>query len=228
MNPEFPDMMEAALDRGFEVLVLTNAMRPMMRPGVQARLLRLNKEHAGRLLMRVSLDHYTRELHEAVRGKGTWSPAIDGLRWLASHKFDLSVAGRARWGEPEAETRTGYEHLFRSESIPCNPHDAGELVLFPEMSDDDDVPEITVDCWDLVGVRPQDVMCAGSRMVVKRRGAASPTVVACTLLPYESEFELGANLVESLKPVALNHPHCARFCVLGGGSCSVGRVEERV
>jgi hypothetical protein len=22
--------------------------------------------------------------------------------------------------------------------------------------------------------------------------------------------------------VALNHPHCVRFCVLGGGSCSAG------
>ena len=47
------------------------------------------------------------------------------------------------------------------------------------------------------------------------------TVLACTLLPYDSQFEMGRTLGESVDPVKLNHPHCAKFCVLGGGSCSV-------
>jgi hypothetical protein len=45
-------------------------------------------------------------------------------------------------------------------------------------------------------------------------------VVACTLLPYDTRFELGATLAEAAVSVPLNHPHCARFCVLGGGACS--------
>jgi len=45
-------------------------------------------------------------------------------------------------------------------------------------------------------------------------------VVACTLLPYAPEFELGETLAEAERDVALNHPHCAKFCVLGGASCS--------
>jgi hypothetical protein len=40
------------------------------------------------------------------------------------------------------------------------------------------------------------------------------------LLPYDPAFELGKNLGLSSKTVQLNHPHCARFCVLGGASCS--------
>ena len=64
------------------------------------------------------------------------------------------------------------------------------------------------------------MMCASSRMVVKRRGAARPAVLACTLLPHEPEFELGHTLAEAEGAVALNHPHCAKFCVLGGASCS--------
>lgn len=63
-------------------------------------------------------------------------------------------------------------------------------------------------------------MCASSRMVVKRRGAARPAVLACTLLPYDPAFEMGETLEEAERPVQLNHPHCARFCVLGGASCS--------
>jgi hypothetical protein len=57
-------------------------------------------------------------------------------------------------------------------------------------------------------------------MVVKRRGAARPVVLACTLLAYDPRFELGTTLAEAGGEVALNHPHCAKFCVLGGASCS--------
>lgn len=63
-------------------------------------------------------------------------------------------------------------------------------------------------------------MCASARMIVKRKGALQPTVVACTLLPYDSAFELGATLADATRPVKLNHRYCARFCVLGGASCS--------
>jgi hypothetical protein len=82
-----------------------------------------------------------------------------------------------------------------------------------------DVPEITTDCWDILGVAPDSPMCATSRMVIKRRGADRPVVSACTLVPYDDQFELGHSLEDAQGPVKLNHPHCARFCVLGGASC---------
>ena len=59
------------------------------------------------------------------------------------------------------------------------------------MDENVDVPEITTACWDILNVPPTSVMCASSRMVVKRRGAEKPAVLACTLLPYDAEFELG-------------------------------------
>jgi hypothetical protein len=82
-----------------------------------------------------------------------------------------------------------------------------------------EVPEITVDCWRILNKSPDDMMCASSRMVVRRKGAPGLSVVACTLLPYEPQFDLGDSLKGALDPVKLNHPHCAKFCVLGGGSC---------
>ena len=57
-------------------------------------------------------------------------------------------------------------------------------------------------------------------MVVKRKGADTPTVLSCTLLPYEPEFDMGPTLKDAEASVQLNHPHCAKFCVLGGASCS--------
>jgi hypothetical protein len=83
-----------------------------------------------------------------------------------------------------------------------------------------DTPEISEACWDIVGVSPSSIMCASSRMVVKRKGAAQPVVAACTLIPYDAAFTVGETLAEASRSVMLNHPHCSRFCVLGGASCS--------
>ena len=83
-----------------------------------------------------------------------------------------------------------------------------------------DVPEITASCWSILGKDLKDVMCASSRMLVKRKGAEKPVVLSCTLLPYDAQFEMGPTLREASAPVKLNHPFCAQFCVLGGASCS--------
>ena len=217
MNPEFMAMLADALERGFETLTLTNAMRPMMKR--RKALLALRGLHGGRLRIRVSLDHYTEALHETERGDRSWAPALAGLSWLDKNGFAPEVGGRTCWGEDEASTRTGYARLFAALGLTCNADDPIALTLFPEMDQGAFVPEITADCWAVLRKSPEDVMCSSSRMVVKRRGAAKPAVVACTLLPYDPRFELGETLSEAAGPVSLNHVHCARFCVLGGGAC---------
>jgi hypothetical protein len=214
MNRDMIPMLRSALSRGFEVLVLTNAMRPMRR--FEADLVEFVRDHAPKLTMRVSLDHHSRLLHEAERGVGTWAKALDGLKWLSGHGFRLAVAGRSVPHETEAEARAGYARIFAEAGLRV---DAG-LVLFPGMDASLDVPEISEACWDIVGVSPAAMMCASSRMVVKRKGAERPAVVACTLLPYDDQFNLGETLDQASGKVMLNHPHCARFCVLGGASCS--------
>jgi predicted phosphodiesterase/pyruvate-formate lyase-activating enzyme len=218
MNPDLFGMLEDCLARGFRVLVLTNAMRPMQR--AKARLLDLNRRLGANLTIRVSLDHFTAERHEDERGPGTYRPTLDGLVWLARNGINVAVAGRTMWGEDASAERDGYARLFAAHAIPVDAHNPGALVLFPEMDRRADVPEITQACWGILGKSPADVMCATSRMVVKRKGAERPAVLACTLVPYDAQFELGPTLKDAARPVPLNHPHCARFCVLGGASCS--------
>ena len=218
MNPDFPAMLEESLTLGFEALVLTNAMKPMRRH--EAKLLAMREQHGKRLTLRVSLDHHTKAVHEGERGTGTWDIAMDGLRWLSSNGFSLAVAGRLLPGEGEMESRNAYATLFDTENILIDAHDPGRLVLFPEMDADKDIAEITTACWGILGKSPADIMCNTSRMVVHRKGEPGPRVVACTLIPYDDGFDLGETLAEAACDVSLNHPHCARFCVLGGASCS--------
>jgi hypothetical protein len=218
MNPEMVAMLDQVLGRGLQALVLTNAMKPMEHK--KAALLRLKDKYAGRLRIRVSVDHYSAVCHEEERGPDTWGPTIVGLKWLWDNGFAPDVAGRTLWGEDEADMRAGYGALFHEIGIGIDPNDRECLVLFPEMDGEGDVPEITEQCWGILGVDPADIMCASARMVVRRKGADRSAVLACTLIPYDERFELGTTLAEANGAVSLNHPHCARFCVLGGGSCS--------
>lgn len=218
MNPDIVAMLTLALDRGFAVLVLTNAMRPMLR--WRQALSGLRAAYGARLTLRISVDHYTAELHERVRGPETWAPALRGIGWLIAEGFQVSVAGRLCHGEGEAETRVGFARLFEELGAPIDAADPARLVLFPEMDATQDVPEITEACWGVLGKSPEDVMCASSRMVVRHRGSGQATVAACTLLPYDPAFDFGPTLAAARVAIPLNHPHCARFCVLGGASCS--------
>jgi hypothetical protein len=229
MNPEFLDMLADALGRGFEALVLTNAMQPMRRPHVERRLRDLNTTYGAKLTLRVSLDHHTQALHETERGPQTWDKAIEGMDWLAANGFRAAIAGRTCWGESEAGARAGYANLIAARGWRIDAHDPAQLTLFPEMSAAQDVPEITTACWGILHKSPRDVMCASSRMVVKRKGTDAPVVLPCTLLPYDAAFEMGPTLAAAADAdggmfnegaVKLCHPHCAKFCVLGGGSCA--------
>lgn len=229
LNPDMLAMTDDALSRGFDVLILTNAMQPMQRPRVRDGLLALQAKYGDRLTLRVSLDHYTQTLHECERGERSWAKAIDGLHWLAAGGFRLAIAGRTCWDEDERSSRAGYAALIAEHKWPIDPADHSRLVLLPEMDGVHDVPEITADCWSILGKRPDDMMCATSRMVVKRKGADKPTVMPCTLLPFQTEFAMGSTLSEMVSAdggmfdkgaVKLCHAHCAKFCVLGGGTCS--------
>ena len=220
LAPQMIEILEEALVRGHRVLLLTNAMQPMMRPRVQNGLLSLKNRFNEQLTLRVSLDHFSAKIHDQERNKGSFEIAMKGLRWLSQNGFNLTIAGRALYNECEDIARSGYKALFKTEKFNIDADDPLSLVLFPEMIPDSDPPEITTDCWNILDKSPKDIMCSNQRMVVKRKGEKHTTVTPCTLLPYDERFNMGRTLKEARKAVPLNHTYCATFCVLGGGSCS--------
>ncbi len=220
LNPNIIRLSEMALERGHTLLVLTNAMKPMMRPRLQAGLLDLHARFPNKMTLRVSLDHFTPEGHDQERGNGSFDIAVTGMNWLTEHGFTTNIAGRAMFSENDAQARLGYGELIARHGWKIAENNLAELLLFPEMDEEIDVPEITVACWSILDVHPDTMMCSTSRMVVRRKGESRPVVLACTLLWDDPQFQTGETLKEALGPVALNHPHCSKFCVLGGASCS--------
>lgn len=218
LNPDMVPILKACLDRDFEVLVLTNGMKTLLREKDSLEI--LHQKFSTRLKLRISLDHYKEATHALERGPRSWKPAIKSLQWLSKAGMAFAVAGRTMWNEDEDSMRAGYGEMFTREGIQLDADDPEQLILFPEMDESADVPEITNACWGILDKNPADIMCASSRMVVKHKGDDHLSIQACTLLPYDQRFNLGRTLKESWHSVKLNHPHCAKFCVLGSGRCS--------
>lgn len=218
LNPDFLRILHLTLLRGFDVLVLTNGFRRIER--YKNELVNLKEQYGEKLQLRISLDHHSLTVHEKERGKRTFEPTLNMAKWLFDQGFRLSIAGRAVEAESEGEALRGYQSLLKAHRIGLNVDSSEHLVIFPEMNLDSDVPEITVDCWDTLGKRPEQQMCASERMIVRRKGQNQPIVLPCTLLAYDPQFDLGPTLESAAKSVQLNHKFCAQFCVLGGASCS--------
>lgn len=215
MNKDIFKMIKYSLDNGFKTLVLTNAMKPMMNNKND-----LNKLNHLNLTIRVSIDHYNKDKHEQIRGPNSWDPMIEGLKWLSENKFNYCLATRLMWNEDEETTRRNFKKFIDQYQLTLDVENKNQLVTFAEMDEKQDTPEITTECWGILNKNPDTVMCSTSRMIVKKKGNENPSVIACTLLPYKQEFDLGDSLKESMKKIYLNHPHCSKFCVLGGSSCS--------
>ena len=215
LNKDFPKMLNHSVQQDVEVLVLTNAMKPMLNK--RSEILNLDKD---KLTFRVSIDHVDQKKHEKIRGKNSYKPMIEGVKWLRDNNFKMSLATRLMWGESEEHTRKAFKAFVLKHGLKIDANSSKDLVTFAEMDVKQDTPEITTDCWKILNKKPNSVMCSSSRMVVKKKGKKQPSVIACTLLPYDDAFDLGPTLKESMQRIYLNHPHCSKFCVLGGSSCS--------
>ena len=135
----------------------------------------MGERYGDRLTIRVSIDHYGRDVHERERGKRSWPPTIEGFKWLTENGFSLNVASRYLSGESESALRQGFAQLFAELGVELDADDPVALMIFPEMDAKVDVPEITEACWGILNKSPDDVMCATARMVVKHKGSAHPT-----------------------------------------------------
>ena len=221
LNRELPAMLGEALARGYRALVLTNAMKPMQRR--KAKL--LDAAIAARRGADGARLDRSFPAGEARGGARSGHLAADaGGAALAGS----ATASRVHVARPYPVARTGSARsrrlsraLFAAEAIPGRCDDPGALVFFPEMDVARGRPG---DHHALLehprASSPEQMMCASSRMVLKRKGAEQPVVVPCTLLPYDPQFELGRRLAGSADDRHVQPSVLRPVLRAGGASCS--------
>ena len=159
MNPDMVPMLRLCLERGLHALVLTNAMRPMMK--ASRGLLALPAARRERLLLRVSLDHHTAERHEAERGARSWAPAVAGLRWLvgatASRSPSPGGANGARRSPSRAPATGG---CSPGSASPSTPPTRRRWCCSPRWTRRPTRPRSPSPAGEAVGAAPEEMMCA--------------------------------------------------------------------
>ena len=230
LNAEILPILEAALEEGREAPVLTNATRPLER--VLDQVAALGERAAGRLHLRVSLDHYEEARHDAIRGRGQFRTTVRATLRLArlGLKPIVTTTAEVFRGNPisPAQCEARYKALFAGQGaevavkiLPATLQMGSQLgrVDRPE-----EFPVLTEDLLQARRVDKRALMCATGRSVLKREGRLR--VYPCPIIHEVPDFDLGGTLEESFgREVPLAHRACASYCCRGTGpkgSCTNG------
>lgn len=213
LHPRMIDVLAEALRRG-PATVLTNAtaFTPEKLDGLE----RLFHNHRYSLEIRVSLDGFTPETNDALRGEGTFERAVEGIRELVDRGLLPIITATRTWdpgedpdmleGFRETMRNIGYEHP-RLKLLPSlkigreaerdRPYHATERVTHEMMKDFD----------------TDQLLCSSARLVTDRG------VWACPILVLHEEARLGDTLEDAMQPVSLGFEACYT-CYRYGELCS--------
>jgi hypothetical protein len=212
LNPEMEAILEATLRVG-PANVLTNGL--LLSKERCQRLAAMAAESEYSLDLRISLDGYSAESNDPIRGEGTFERILEGAANVAEvglnpvmtvtevHSENATVSGRQRFLELLREQ--GIERprlkILPVFKIGAEAERSGAYESWQQLAADD-APEGT---WD-------HLQCSSCRMVTDQG------VWVCPILVNEPGGKMGEQLSDTLDPFALSHPACWT-CHVHGVSC---------
>ena len=212
-NKELLQILEYTLQFG-PATILTNGM--LIKENTAQMLHEISTNSIYTLEFRISLDGYTEEMNDNIRGKGVFKKAMNGIKLLYEHGFLPIITVTKTWEELEEEKvlngfietlkENGYERprikilpslKIGQEALRTRGYDKYEYVN-EEMMKDYDVSQL---------------ICSNTRLV-SRKG-----VHVCPILINYPDAKLGDNLESSFKEYELKHQACYT-CYIFGAICS--------
>jgi molybdenum cofactor biosynthesis enzyme MoaA len=213
MNRDMLPILAATLKQG-PASVLTNGM--LLRPDVCRQLRELFDTSEYSLDLRVSLDGFDRESHDAIRGEGVWDRVMIGLKNLADVGLNpVITVTTAAEGVASAEGRTRFLELIRTFGF-----DRPRLkVLSLFRIGAEEKRTRAYEDWErLTGLAlteddARTLQCSTCRM------ATSKGVYVCPILIEEPAARMGDTLAETLRPFPLKYGAC-HTCWVDGVTCT--------
>jgi molybdenum cofactor biosynthesis enzyme MoaA len=213
LNRDMAAILELTLRYG-PATVLTNGT--VFRDEWLERLRRAEEASRYSLEFRVSMDGFTAEANDPIRGAGTFARALRGVRQLVAHGFlPIITAARTRDDQDDAELVRGFVEMLRA-----NGCDRPRLKVLPTLrigaeaercrgyrEEERVTPEM------MKGYDQSQLICSHSRVVTNRG------IFVCPILIEAPDARLGSTLAESLGPYALRHRACYT-CYQYGALCS--------
>lgn len=202
LNRELVPMLELALHHG-PATVLTNGTA-FSEDGL-ARLQHAESRSHFSLEFRVSLDGFTAESNDPIRGQGTFERILRGVRQLLAHDFlPILTVARTTDAVDDAELFSGFLRLLKSLG-----YHRPRVKILPTLRLGAEVQrqrgyqaeeQVTADM--MVGYDTGQLLCQHSRVVTDRG------VFVCPILIEKPDARLGLTLADALQPFALRHRAC--------------------
>ena len=213
MNRDMVAILEVTLEQG-PATVLTNGM--LLRPELCASLRHLFDGSDYSLDIRISLDGFDAESHDAIRGAGVWERVMIGIRNLvASGLNPVITVTTAAAGVETGEGRARFLELIRSFGI-GKPR-LKVLPLFRIGAEEmrtrayADWERLSADMLETGDVAA--LQCSSGRMVT------SKGVYVCPILIEEADARMGSSIGDTLRPFALRYGAC-HTCWVEGVTCT--------
>ncbi|MCI0460697.1 MAG: radical SAM protein [Gemmataceae bacterium] len=220
LNRDMVPILELALTYG-PATVLTNGT--VFKDEWLERLRRAEEASLYSLEFRVSLDGFTAEENDPVRGEGTFERTLRGVRQLLAHDFlPILTVTRTRDDQDDEALVEGFVRLLRA-----NGYERPRLKLLPTLRIGAEVERqrgyhdderVTLEMME--GYDPGLLLCNHARMVTDRG------VYVCPILIEAPDARLGETLAEGLGPFALRHPACYT-CYQYGALCANPSAARR-
>jgi len=219
INSDIINMIELSLKYG-NVTVLTNATYPLTRFIPKLKLLNENSEN--NIIFRVSLDHFRKEIHDNIRGKGMFDITVKNVIALCKAGFKPIITATPIVYEgnnlSEEEASNKIIDLFNLEGVDVN---VKILPFTLEMGANQVKKEpvfISENCMSLPGIDVKNFQCHSGRTLEKIGG--NMKVYPCPIIYNNKKYEMGDNLRNSFKKVKLTHKSCFDFCYNAKGTCT--------
>ena len=219
LHPQLPDMIASALAVA-PTTVLTNGM--LISDRTADTLAGLATEAQYSLEVRVSLDGYTEEMNDAIRGRGVFRLALAGAVRLAQRNLLPLITIVRTWDDAdEPVTLAQFARVLkdagcerpRIKVLPALPL-GRELIRIAGMAQDECVTAAMLDSFD------RDLlMCSNSRLITDRG------VWVCPLLVEQPDARLGTTLDDAASSYELGHQACVT-CWRYGTIC--GNVSAHI
>lgn len=213
MNKQMLDILELTLTYG-PATVLSNGM--LIREKTAQRLQEIEANSIYSLEIRISIDGYTEEMNDAIRGKGVFKKAMEGVRRLYEHGFLPIITITKTWDDHEdQDVMTGF-----NETLKRHGYHRPRLKILPSLKLGKEIARsggydqyeyVTTEMLD--GYDCSQLLCSNSRVATNRG------VVVCPILLESPNAHMGETLKEATKSFELKDQACYT-CYLYGAICS--------
>lgn len=213
LHPDLVPIIVATLDYG-PVSVLTNGT--VLKDEWLEELRAAEKASLYSLEFRVSIDGFSPETNDPIRGKGTFARALAGVQKMVEYGFLPIITAARTWPDSEEQQVVGQFLAI----LKAAGYDRPRLKLLPSLKIGAEVERSCgyreterVNADMMEDFDKSQLVCDHSRVVTDRG------VYVCPILIESPDANLGQTLAESNRPFALSHGACYT-CYQYGSFCS--------